>query len=112
MRSTQDVPEVTRPYIWAVNTAANVTTVGARLVGGNVYNPGAAVAYLQIHDAEAGAQSTETIVFTQALPPTMDTILDIPRPIRCSTQMSIFVATTRTGGTVAPTVTNGELRYW
>lgn len=82
------------------NTAENGPRNGpAWLVGGDVYNPGASVAYLQVFDSAAGSVTLGSTVpvYALAIPATSSALIDPLRPILCSTRLSYAITATRTG---------------
>jgi hypothetical protein len=97
----------------ATNAAENATAGGAWLVGGDVYNPGASVAYLQVFDAAAAdvTLGTTVPVYTLAIPATGAALIDPPRPVLCSTRMSYAVTATRTGAGAPASACNLSLVY-
>lgn len=94
-------PKYTRPHhdLTVTNAAENATTASGWLVGGDIYNPGASVAYLQIFDLAAASVVLGTTVarWTLAIPATSAREIDPPRPIRCLARISYAVTATRTG---------------
>ncbi|MCA9656358.1 MAG: hypothetical protein KC501_41010 [Myxococcales bacterium] len=69
------------------------------LVGGDAYNPGGSVAYLQVFDAAAAdvTLGSTVPVYTQALTALVATPIEPPRPVLCRTALSYAVTATRTG---------------
>lgn len=98
----------------ATNTAENISRTGpAYLVGGDVYNPGASVAYLQVFAVAAGSVTLGTTVpvYTLAIPATSAVPIDPPRPVLCSTRLSYAITATRTGAGAPASACNLSLIY-
>lgn len=94
-------PKHTRPHhdLTVTNAAENATTASGWIVGGDIYNPGGSVAYLQLFDLAAADVVLGTTVarWTLAIPATGAREIDPPRPIQCLTRISYAVTATRTG---------------
>lgn len=94
-------PKHTQPHhdLTVTNAAENASAAGSWLVGGDIYNPGASVAYLQVFDSAAAdvTLGSSTPVWTVAIPATSAREIDPPRPIQCLTRISYAVTATRTG---------------